>query len=467
MSVFDQLYNNSPPWFQNVMLSTYGIKLRYDRYWGEYHSYLKFLMKSQWYELEQFSQLQLAMLRDFISHAYNNVPYYRELFGQMGLKPEDIQTLEDIKHIPILEKKTLRLNPDSFRAQNYKHYNLVSLHTSGTTGTPMTIYTSRSCWRRRWAFVERFYQWSNLTNTNRSARFSGRIIIPPGQEDNKIFWRYNLANNQVLFSTYHMSDENVKYYVDKLKKFNPVYIDGYPSAIYILAKYLERNGAEGHITPRAILTTAETLLDYQRDVIEQVFKTKVYDQYASTEGAPFITECEYGNLHINPESGIFEFLKPDNTPADFGEMAQLCVTSFVTKAMPLIRYKIGDWAIKKAGHCGCGRKMPLVETIVGRVEDILYTKQRGYVGRLDPIFKKLPNSIVEAQIIQEDIDRITILIVPDRITFQSSHLDMLEEELKYRLGSDIHITKEIVESIPRGAAGKFKAVISKLPLTFE
>jgi phenylacetate-CoA ligase len=264
-----------------------------------------------------------------------------------------------------------------------------------------------------------------------------------------------------------MSDENLKYYIDKLKKFNPVYIDGYPSAIYILAKYLERNGAVGYVTPKVILTTAETLLDNQRDVIERIFKTKVYNQYASTEGAPFITECEYGNLHINPESGIFEFLKPDNTPADFGEIGQLVVTSFLTKAMPLIRYKIGDLAIKKAGDCDCGRKMPLVEKIVGRVEDMLYTKQRGYVGRLDPIFKKLPNSIIEAQIIQDDVDQITILIVPDYTTFQSSHLDTLEEELKYRLGSDIHITKEIVERIPRGPAGKFKAVISKLPLTFE
>jgi len=102
-----------------------------------------------------------------------------------------------------------------------------------------------------------------------------------------------------------------------------------------------------------------------------------------------------------------------------------------------------------------------------RIEDILYTRQRGYVGRLDPIFKKLPNSIIEAQVIQEDVDRITILIVPDYTIFQSSHLDLLEEELKYRLGSDIHITKEIVERIPRGTAGKFKAVISKLSLPLE
>ena len=462
MSILDTVYNNSPSWFQSFMLSLYGIKFRYDRYCGEYHKYLKFLMKSQWYEPEQFYQLQLVELRELIHHAYNNVPYYRECFDGIKFKPEDIQSIESIRQIPILDKSTLRSNLDLFRAQKYNRYNLISLHTSGTTGTPMTIYTTLNCWRKRHAFIERCYRWIHLANTYRSARFSGRIIIPPGQKT-KNFWRYNLASNQMLFSTYHISDENLKYYVDKLKKFNPVYIDGYPSAIYILAKYLERNGAEGYITPKAILTTAETLLDNQRDVIERIFKTKVYNQYASTEGAPFITECGCGNLHINPESGIFEFLRPDNTPADFGEIGQLVVTSFLTKAMPLIRYKIGDLAIKKAGDCDCGRKMPLVENIVGRVEDMLYTKQRGYVGRLDPIFKKLPNSIIEAQIIQEDIDKITILIVPDNTRFQNSHADILEKELKARLGTSIHITREIVKHIPRTSSGKFKAVINKLP----
>ena len=171
------------------------------------------------------------------------------------------------------------------------------------------------------------------------------------------FWRKNWVMRNTLFSSYHISERNLGAYVDELKKIEPVFIDSYPSAIFSIGKFLLDRGIEAGIAPKAIITSSETLLDNQREVIEKAFHSRVFDQYGSAEMVGFINQCEKGSYHINPEYGIVEIIKEDGEPAKDGEPGELVCTGFVNSTMPLIRYKTGDSAI------ACEDMMPLWEGI--------------------------------------------------------------------------------------------------------
>ena len=232
-------------------------------------------------------------------------------------------------------------------------------------------------------YGEEYYNWMGLPEKFHSVRLSGRIIVEPNATKPP-FWVYNAAQKQLFMSTYHMTDDNLTQYINKLNQYKPIFLDGYPSALYILAGFIVRNNIKLSFKPKAISTTAETLFDYQREVIEKAFSCKVYNQYASSEGAPWIVECNKGNYHLWTDTGCFEFI--NKKPIDEKiSIAELVVTSFQAMKTPLIRYRIGDFVTiyENKTECSCGSQFPIIKSIIGRQDDILYTLEKGYVGRLD------------------------------------------------------------------------------------
>jgi phenylacetate-CoA ligase len=210
------------------------------------------------------------------------------------------------------------------------------------------------------------------------------------------------------------------------------------------------------------MTTAETLEDYQREEIATAFGgSAVINQYASSEGAPFITQDINGELVVNTDTGLFEFVRPGTEePAGPGELAEMLLTSFTTHAYPLIRYRIGDTVeLPRTPRHSRIWDMPVVERILGRREDILYTPERGFVGRLDPVFKKSPSTLIESQIIQTGPTAFTLRVVPDwEAGYHLSQLDGIKEELKHRLGN-VEISVEETDALQRGVNGKLRAVV--------
>jgi phenylacetate-CoA ligase len=255
----------------------------------------------------------------------------------------------------------------------------------------------------------------------------------------------------------------MEHYIDKLNQFKPNFLDGYPSAFYIIATYAIKNDLKINFKPIAITTTAETLYDYQREVIEKVFNCPVYNQYASSEGSPFITECKSGKLHVNIDSGIFEFLNSNDENAKPGEIARMVVTSFTNLKTPLIRYDILDSVLVGDNlSCDCGCKMPIIEKIIGREDDLLWTKEKGYIGRMDTAYKGL-EGILQSQIIQINPNDFVINIIIDQ-----SYTKEIEEKfiknLKDRIGEKVNIKFKYVDAIPLGKNGKFEAVKRKFKL---
>jgi len=463
MKIAGTIYARSPVWMQDLMISIQGFIYNRQRFDMELAKmYLAELLESQWWTSEQFQEAQNIRLRDHINYAAKNIPYYQELFKKESIDPESIKSIDDLRKLPILEKETVRKRPTDFLPQGAVQKSWNKLFTSGTTGSPMTVYYSRTSFTRLWSFVFRLRHWAGLDDPffPRRVQFTGRDIVPDKKiTSNGVYWRRNIPGNSLLMSTSHLSQDSVRRYIDKITEFKPDLVDGYPSAILIVAKMACQMGLKLH-GPKAVITTAETLsIDHRRE-IEATFGCKVFNQYASTESGTFITSCEHGHLHVNPEFGICEILNKEGRPAYPGEDGEIITTSFCNREQVLIRYRIGDTAIQGSNEvCRCGRAMPRIDEIEGRIDDLIYIPGRGFVGRFDPVFKGL-TGIYEAQIVHESLNRLLVKFVPGKGYNQETQAALIAN-LRKKVGTEVSIELECVKEIPRGPNGKFRAVVSK------
>jgi len=441
--MLQKLYSALPIPLQQACATAQGARYYHWRYGGLFQQYSSTLKHTEFLPAEQLRELQTAeldRLRRFVSL---HVPHYR-------------------KHSPaaFTTKDQIRERPEDFIADTFPRRALIPWHTSGTTGKPLTVYYSREAMQRMWAFVELYRNTAGVTKDDRRGQFTGKMIVPPRQSaSTKIFWRRDLANHALLLSTVHLLPRNLQHYAAALERFRPVYLSGYPSSMYVLAEYYRQSG---RLAPqlKAALASAETLLYYQRHTIAETFATRVFDQYGQAEMQSFWYECEAGRMHAHPLAGVTEILRPDGTPAAPGEMGEVVLTGLVNYAMPLMRYRVGDTARFAAESCPCGRGMPVIEEIGGRLDDFVYTRERGFLGRLDPVLKGVRN-IVESQVEQESLDVLRIRFVPTA-RFTAEDLHMLETNLRARVGRSIHLEFECTDRIPRSANGKFRFVISRL-----
>jgi phenylacetate-CoA ligase len=265
------------------------------------------------------------------------------------------------------------------------------------------------------------------------------------------FWVWNAALNQLYMSSYHLAPDLIPYYLNALSHYRIRYLYGYSSSLYELAQAAIRLGSDDQ-KMEVVLTNAEPLFDYQRRAIEKAFGCPVRETYGMAEIAVAASECGHGGLHLWPDVGHTEV---------HDETGDLLCTGLLNDDMPLIRYRVGD-RVRPGGaevSCACGRTLPQIAAIEGRLDDVLVTRDGRRIGRLDPVFKtELP--VREAQIIQEAIDRIRIRYVPeDGFTNQTGEL--LTKRLQAHLGN-VDVVLEALDRIPRTANGKFRAVVSQL-----
>lgn len=457
--MIEKLYRIAPLFIKTILLNIKSYLNVKERFTKDYYTYLE-EYKTLWLaDLETIQKYQEDKLRALLLESYQYAPFYKNRFLNLGISEKEIEKdpFGVLKKLPLLSKEDRKSKVEEIVNTNPDRKTTSIGHTSGTSGSPTINYLDAESTARAFALWSRFHHFINIKWKDKSVRFSGRLIVKPNRKK-KPFWIYSSVEKQLFMSAYHLSDKNLPIYIEKLNKFQPEFIDGYPSAIYILAKYINAHKILLSFKAKAISTTAETLYDYQRVEIEKAFNTKVYNQYASSEGSPFITECINGSLHINLDSGVFEFLNNEDEACKPGEIGRMVVTSFRNDKTPLIRYDILDTVLLPKGEktCNCGCKMPLVEKIIGREDDVLWTEEKGYVGRMDTAYKGVVG-IVQSQIIQKTkTDFIVNQIVDADYTETINSLFI--KNLKDRLGENINITINIVDDIPLGANGKFDAV---------
>ncbi len=464
--VTTQLFQRLPYQLKVLAASYKGLKNHKKRFTGFYDYYYKIYKQLWTADLDQVVRFQNLKIEQLLIEAITFSDWYKEKAQAKGISIDDIKRdpVAALKRFPILQKEERRNFTSKIINNNPERVVANIGYTSGTSGSPSLNLTDKESINAGFALWKRFHTSIGLPETKfRNVRFSGKILVEPDCKKPP-FWVYNFIEKQLLMSSYHLSDVHMKHYIRKLNKFRPILLDGYPSAFYIIADYVKRTGLSLTFAPKAIATTSETLYDYQRKLIEEVFKCKVFNQYASSEGGPFITECKNGNLHINLDSGYFEFNRPDGTEAQPGDTAELVVTSLKTYKIPLIRYAIKDIVElpPEAKDCGCGCKMPMVQKIVGREDDVLWTKDRGYVGRMDTAFKGLKH-ILKTQIVQKSPELIEINCIVDNYYTEDIEKIFLDN-LRERLGTSINIRFCYVDDISLGSNGKFDAVKREFPL---
>jgi len=457
-TLYERVYGQCPVWAQNILLSLYGYRINRIRYGGSYSAYYEEYVKRLKFTKNQLSELQNKQLQEVIKQAVEFVPYYRNQFEKSGLSASDIYDVSDLKKIPVLDKGPVRENPNQFVNECIKKSNLIKIHTTGTTGTPLNIYCDAGSRQRNFAYYNRFLWQNGIKHKRKRATFGGRIIIP-SEQSVPPYWRYSYFQKNMLLSSYHISDATIPIYIDQLIKYKPAFIDTYPSSLYNIAKYANLHGIDLNGITGGITTSAETLYREQRQVIESAFGVPVYDQYGAAEMCVFLGQCKEGSYHIHSDYGVVELLREDGSTADIGEEAEIVCTGFVNRVMPLIRYRIGDRGVLSNRLCKCGSVFPVMDKLLGRVDDVIITPDGRKVGRLSPVLKGFP--VKEVQYVQNNRNNVDVLIVKDLQYAESTEI-LLVTELRKRLGNKITINIEYVPAISRGEGGKLKSVISSV-----
>ncbi len=442
------LYDQAPTSFQNIMVSVSGIRKNRDRYGSEYRRYRAWLKDFDTQGREVKLQYRNTELMHLLNHAILNSAFYRRIYSEIDIT--QIHSPEDLYNLPVVDKEMLRANMDD--AYTIPARGAVECHTGGTTGKSLIVRMTPRDMMRRMAQLDHFKSRAGFENRQMPrATFSGTHIVPPSKATSP-YWRYNAATKQMLYSTFHMNEKTLGGYVDSLNKLRPKSLDGFFSSMVELANFIERNGLKLNFAPIAIFPTSETVTKSGRELLERVFQAKVFDQYASSEGAPFVTECTEGVLHIEDSSGVFEYVEDSN---------EILVTSFTTYGTPLIRYQIGDsMEFGSVIKCKCGIESSTVKSINGRRDDFIYRADGSKVnsGNISNLFKNLPNSLIKAQLTQHVIGEVHIALEVDAAVYQNRFDDILREEFKHKFDSDTRVVIEHVERIPREKSGKHRLI---------
>lgn len=459
----NQVYGYAPGILRDAMATTYGWLMARKRYGKYFQQYLNEFSETQWFSREQIVEIQNRRLRRLVEHAAAHVPYYRQLFCNLRLSPQDIADQTQLAKLPILEKETFRQQNCLFRSSIYGEKDVVHNTTGGTTGKSLDIALSLERFQAEQAIKWFHYSWSGIKKGDKIATLAGHAVAPV-EQTHPPFWVTNYVDNQVLFSPNHLSKRYLGYYAQKLAEMQPALMHGYPWTMYLLAQYIRKTGC-AQVHPRVIYTSSETLFNHQRQVIEQQFGCKVYDYYANGEMVANILECPDSGLHVIGSHSIVEFLRPDGTPAAPGEEAELICTDLIDYASPLIRYRIGDTAVLSDKRCTCGRPSILVDQISGRIKDAIITPDGRYRPPLSLVFKHV-DTIVEAQIVQTSREQLIIRIVKDT-RYTDADTQKLLHDFRRMAGPDMRIDFEFLDAIPRSAKGKFRPILSYLPRQLE
>jgi phenylacetate-CoA ligase len=460
-----RLYDLAPAPVQNALLTAFSARLEKERYGGKYPEFAKLLEESEWWDRERMGAYQDERLRTVVKHAYEHVPYYRELFDRHGIDAQRFRGREDLPKIPLLTRETLKSRIADLRSRRPEDRALAEGHTSGTTGSPLTIFYGGDVMPITYAVLDRQYRWAGATlsrDGDRNALVRGNVIVPLVQKKPP-FWRHNRRLNQLLMSNFHLTPDNLVSYFEALREFKPAVIDGYPSSLYVLAKVLLNR--KETLPLKAALTSSETLFDFQREAIEAAFQCKVFDYYGAAERVVFAAECDHHQgHHLCEEYGVTEVVGDDDQPLAPGHEGIMVGTSLHNLGMPMIRYRTSDRTAIKTEACGCGRPLPLMEDVTTKAEDLLRLKDGRLISPsvLTHPFKPL-DCIDASQIVQTHLDRIVVRLIP-RADYTEKHGNVLVRDLKARLGEDMRVEIELLKELPRTSRGKFKWVISQVDL---
>lgn len=443
MSLKESLVRCSPHFLQNLAVTLFNVYQYRIRHGGFYPDFRKYYLRAENLSREELEREIKQKRYEFFSYAVNNSKWYKN------------QNLNNFNEARVLEKTDVINNLEEIKTISESE-GLVSL-TGGTTGASMKVIYTKKDMQERFAILDHFRAQHGYTLGKKTAWFSGKNLITQKDIEKGICSHYDFVNKIRFYSTFLINEKNFDVYWKSLNEFQPDFLVGFPSSVFEICQIAKAKGLKYTGKAKVFFPTAETVLAEHRQVISEVLGCKLVDQYASSEGAPFILECSAGHLHIHPLTGIFEVVDDNLEPAQSG---QILVTSFTTHGTPLIRYRIGDSITlgDASKQCECGSIFPLVEQLEGRTNDYILSPTHGKVnlGNISNSTKDT-KGIVCFQLIQDRIDHIEVKLVVNK-EYNTAQESNFISALRERVGDEIELNIRYVEVIDKEKSGKFRIV---------
>lgn len=334
---------------------------------------LRMYEESQWWPEDKLKEFQNQKLRRLIAESYDNVPYYRDVMEFHGLKPQDVQTAEDLVKLPLLTSEALQgLNSKRMMHRQMCVDKLKMIRTSGSTGRPKEFYCSKRTQAYGRAGYYRAMRWCGGGRGESHFVVWGRPLVMSKRDQLIRELKYRFVTRATVLSTWEMGPEEIRQFITAMGRGHPPILRGYASSLAELARFVQDNGIK--VPPvKAVSTTAEQVFPEDRRLIEIVFGAPVFDQYGCGECNGIAAECDHHQgLHVFLEHCIIEIVDPEGHRVPPGTSGMVAVTNLDNEAYPFIRYLCGDEAALLAEPCSCGRGLPLMSPIDGRTVDTIY-----------------------------------------------------------------------------------------------
>lgn len=419
---------------------------------------LEFLIKSQYWDENELKDYQNHKLKELILYACENVDYYKKLFLDNNIDPNQIKTVEDLKYIPILKKEDIRENFISLLSKKSNKSNLILNSTGGSTGIPVKIYQDKNY--NDWADAARVRSWKlflGLKKNEREAVLWGDIREIGNKFTFKKFVK-NYLFNTIEVNTFDLDEIKIKNFIHTFNKKKPKIIRGYAASLYFISDWIIKNNIQV-FSPLSIISSAEKLTVSMRNRIEDAFKAKVFDSYGCRELSQIASECgNHEGYHIVAENNIVELIKNKDTTGD--KYKNIIVTNLNNFAMPLIRYEVGDLADEIVYEkCKCGRTLPRIINILGRENENIFLKNNKIINGeyFEFLFYEI-NEVIKYQVkYSKSHDRLSFTISIDNKENEEKICSFLKNTIFNHFGiKNIEII--ISDKFEKSPSGKFKFV---------
>ena len=415
--------------------------------------------QSQWWSAEQLQALQLSRLKQLLSHAQQHVPYYRQLFAQLGFEAAQVTSLDDLARLPFLNKADIRANTEALKSEQAQH--LARFNTGGSSGEPLIFFIGKERVSHDVAAKWRATRWWDVDIGDREIVVWGSPI-ELGAQDNVRAMRDKLFRTKLL-PAFEMSMQKLDGFLEQIRQTRPKMLFGYPSALSHFARHAVTRGLRmDDLGIQVAFVTSERLYDEQRSQIAETFGCRVANGYGGRDAGFIAHQCPQGSMHITAEDIIVEIVNPQGLAVAAGEAGEIVVTHLATSEFPFIRYRTGDIGVLADTPCACGRGLPVLKEIQGRSTDFLIAQNGTVMHGLALIYilRDLPQ-VRAFKIIQESLDLTRVLVVLEH-ELNSELSEKIVQGFQARLGTGATIQVEQVAEIPAEKSGKFRYVISKV-----
>jgi phenylacetate-CoA ligase len=443
----------------NKLIAKYGIFYPVQLLRGQSpHKHVATSKKQQYLASQDLDRLRDTKLKSLVSYAYQNSPYYRDVFDESNVLLDQISCCKDLTNLPVLSKKNIL---DHEKELVVPHFSgkLFPRKTGGSTGMTLHFWKEAEALAKNDAIMYRCYEWYGIDIGDKQARFWGVPVVPKFRRKEAL---KDFILNRIRISAFDISKESCLGQYQRIEKFRPAYFYGYTTAIYGFCLYMKELGIDlNALHLKAVICTAEKMYPHHKKLFDEVFACPVVDEYGSTENGIIAFQCRQGNMHLMADHMVVEFLDENGNPVRPGQVGRIVITDLSSYAMPMIRYDIGDMGSPSCRTCSCGVSLPLMEIMEGRKEDFIRTKSGKLIHAAYLCYTLKDDSVHEFKMYQTAIDSVRVQIVKSP-TFNAGSEEILDCNLRTSLGEEMKISFEYLDRIPREKSGKLRYFVSEI-----